>query len=1104
MHTILTRIVVVGTLFLPAVHSSVVVVAADKTVDYLRHVKPVFIEHCSSCHGGLKQNGGLRLDTAAFIRKGGESGTAIQPGAADKSLLVQVLRGNAGFQMPPEGQGKPPSVEELAAIVQWINNGAIAPVAEVPQADPKAFWSYQPPTRPQVPTVKNAAWVKNPVDAFVAARHESLGLQPQPAAKQHVLLRRLYLDLIGMPPTSEELAKFVADPSDAAYEKTVDDLLGRQQYGERWGRHWMDVWRYSDWYGRRPSNEIRYSQRHIWRWRDWIIESLNDDKGYDQMLLEMLAGDEVALVDTRVLPATGFLGRNWYKFDKNTWLFETVEQTSRGLMAVTMKCCRCHDHKYDPISQTEYYQFRAFFEPHAFRIDAVPGSGKTEVDNGKEAVLADGLARAFDQDLDIPTFRFMRGDDRQPEKDKPLQPAVPVSLGGEVAIQPVQLPAASYMPQLSESYLQTVKASAAESIRKAKEQLQAKTDTLQKLRVELTGLPASAPDSSAKPVKPFLTDEFEKLDSDKWRVASGTWNVDGGKLIESQVTTFATLVSKQDHPRNFVARAKYRKLKPGSYRSVGFSYDYIDGGKTSQDVYTARSDKGTHGSVQAFHRLNGKQFYPQAGIRKADIEVGQWLDLEFKVRESQVRISLNGELKLEYALPLERKPGKFAIWVHSGSAEFERLEITPLKRNAADVQSAIAATEHEITIAQKNIELAGLDRAAKLDQIEAERIRLSPNVANQKPAAIKAHRSQIKLEIATAEIGLLNAKRQVAIAMNKDTQAALKNATRALESAMQKHESADGSYTQFEGKYPSTSTGWRTALARWLTRPENPRTSRVAVNHIWLRHFDQALVPSVDNFGLSGELPSHPQLLDWLATWLSDNNWRTKGLHKLIVMSNTYRLSSQPGRTTDKNATLDPGNRFLWRADSRRMEAEVVRDSVLSVAGELDTTFGGPDLDEKLGQSSKRRSLYFRTTPDNQMQMLSLFDQASPTECYRRRVSVVPQQALALSNGALTIDVSRKLAATLTQQLAKPSSGSEFIAQAFLRILSRPASSDEIADCEEYLLTATELLKSVRGLKAFPASKDTAKVAPSNDPHQRARENLIHVLFNHNDFVTIR
>ena len=241
--------------------------AADEAqvIDYRRDVKPIFMEHCVSCHGGLKQSGGLRLDTAAAMFQGGDSGPAITPGDLGKSLVIEVLSGEAGFTMPPEGQGTPPTKDELALIRRWVLRGAKAPADEKPQADPLAYWSYQPLAKVEPPVVKNNAWTRNTIDAFIAAGHEKLGLAPQAPASPHVLLRRLYLDLIGYPPTRGELRRFIADPSDSAYEAVVDDLLGRPQYGERWGRHWMDVWRYSDWYGRRPNNEIRYGQRQIGR-----------------------------------------------------------------------------------------------------------------------------------------------------------------------------------------------------------------------------------------------------------------------------------------------------------------------------------------------------------------------------------------------------------------------------------------------------------------------------------------------------------------------------------------------------------------------------------------------------------------------------------------------------------------------------------------------------------------------------------------------------------------------------------------------------------------------------------------------------------------------
>ena len=233
-------------------------------------------------------------------------------------------------------------------------------------------WAFQTPKRPAVPEVKDASRVRNPIDAFLTREYEKKGLAPLREADKHTLLRRVYLDLIGLPPTPEQVRAFVADTFDSAYEKVVDQLLASPQYGERWGRHWMDVWRYSDWYGS-GANEVRNSQRHIWQWRDWIVESLNADKGYDQMIVEMLAGDEIAPTDPKTLRATGFLARNWFRFNRNVWLQDTIESTTAAFQGITLKCARCHDHKYDPFAQEEYYRFRAFFEPHDVRIDRVAG-----------------------------------------------------------------------------------------------------------------------------------------------------------------------------------------------------------------------------------------------------------------------------------------------------------------------------------------------------------------------------------------------------------------------------------------------------------------------------------------------------------------------------------------------------------------------------------------------------------------------------------------------------------------------------------------------------------------------------------------------------------
>ncbi|MCZ6793225.1 MAG: DUF1549 domain-containing protein, partial [Planctomycetota bacterium] len=290
--------------------------------------------------------------------------------------------------------------------------------------------------RPAVPQVRRWSWVRNPVDAFVARAHEEKGLEPRPEAPPHVLLRRLYLDLVGLPPSREERRAFLQDPSPDAHERLVDRLLASPRHGERWGRHWMDIWRYSDWAG--WGKQVRDSQPHIWRWRDWIVASLNHDQGYDRMLLEMLAADELHPEDPEQLEATGFLVRNYKRLSREKWLQDTVDHTAKAFLGVTLGCARCHDHRYDPISQEEYYRVRAIFEPHEVRIDRLPGEPDT---------ARSGLPRVYDAKLDARTYLYVRGDDRQPDKERPLAPGVPAALGGpEFRVSPVRLPLTASVP----------------------------------------------------------------------------------------------------------------------------------------------------------------------------------------------------------------------------------------------------------------------------------------------------------------------------------------------------------------------------------------------------------------------------------------------------------------------------------------------------------------------------------------------------------------------------------------------------------------------------------------------------------------------------------
>ena len=396
----------------------------------------------------------------------------------------------------------------------------------------------------------------------------------------------------------------------------------------------------------------------------------------------------------------------------------------------------------------------------------------------------------------------------------------------------------------------------------------------------------------------------------------------------------------------------------------------------------------------------------------------------------------------------------------------------------AQRQSALAESQREVHVAKKE----QLSMAANLD---AARKAAGTDVDDKDP---KVAPLVAKLAAAEKKVSEAEAKR-----MQAETTAQQEPTTDYAKRAV--------------ATYPPTSTGRRLALARWIVDPRNPLTARVAVNHLWSRHFHSALVPSVFNFGISGERPINQPLLDWLAAELigpmdSDSTarpWTMKHIHRLIVTSQSYRLAS----TLDpENVKLDPDNRYLWRAPTRRMEAEVVRDSAFYVAGQLDLAMGGADLDHAQGLAIKRRSLYFRHAAEKQMLVLKLFDCASVGECYERRESVIPQQALALANSELTLVQARLLARRLNEE-----SGSEtaaFVKAAVEQVLARPTTESELSLCLAFLTEQERFFAQNQSRITDAATNPTDGAKPSADPRLRAREQLVHALLNHNDFVTIR
>jgi len=838
------------------------VFALAAPVDYRKDIKPILQERCYACHGALAQKAKLRVDSRANMLKA----NVFVPGKpGDSELMSRIASKEDAQRMPPEGHAlKPEQIEKIRA---WISEGALTPPDDKAEPDPRDHWSFRPVIKPAVLDSKT----QNPIDAFIAAEWRNQQLKSVAPADKRVLLRRVYLDLIGLPPTAEQTEAFVKDTNADAYEKVVDTLLASPQYGEQWGRHFLDIWRYSDWWG--LGAELRNSQRHIWHWRDWAIESFNADLGYDEMIRQMLAADELYPTDANKLRATGYLARSYFLFNRTSWLDEVVEHTGKGFLGITLNCAKCHDHKYDPIKQTDYYQFRAIFEPYQVRTDLLPGE--------PDAMKA-GIPRAFDCNLEAKTPFHIRGDERNPDKDRLVLPGLPQFLAPDgLKISAVKLPPVAYRPGARSEIVAGYKKAAEAKLATAK----------------------------------------------------------------------ATLTTAKD----------------------------------------------------------GAEVAAQAAIAAAE-------------------------------------------------AELAAIDARAAAILAGTKETAKAAAKAEATLGLSNAELA-------LARAQAELLRAAP-------AAKAASEKKAKAAEALVE------KAKKTVETSGETFTPIPGTLKSAESNVDRKPKT--------GPFPDTSSGRRTALANWIAHRQNPLTARVAVNHVWLRHFGKPLVANVFEFGRKGTAPTHPELLDWLAAEFMDKKWSFKQLHKIIVTSDVYRLSSSAANA-DANEKIDPENRYLWRMNPVRMEAQAIRDSLLHLAGELDLTMSGPPVPAAAQDASRRRSLYFFHSHNEHNKLLDTFDNANVLDCYRRSESIVPQQALALWNSKLAMTSATKINDRILAKLGVVEDAF-FVTAAFQSILGTTPTKEELAICLESL---TELRDKLKDVKEADRSK-------------RARLQLILALINHNDFVTMR
>ena len=878
-------------------------------------VRPLLLAKCVTCHGEHATQGGVRLDKAFD--------------AATAQRVLSAIRYDGKVKMPPSGKLAIPEQEALAA---WIKDGAKwpsspSPSSRKPREEGSQHWAFQPVKRAAVPRVQNPVlreeWVKNPIDAFVLARLEKKKLFPSPPASRRELLRRVTYDLIGLPPTPEEVAAFERDTDPKAYEKLVEKLLASPHYGEKWGRQWLDIVRYAE----TNSYERDNPKPNPYRYRDYVIKSYNADKPYNRFLTEQLAGDELPDATNETQIATGFyrlgvwddepVDAEQSRYDSIDDIVTTVGQAFLGL---TLDCARCHDHKIDPIPTKDYYQFVAIFQ----NINYFKNGGTTD-----EKVLFESDAEKADYEK------------RVKERAEQI-----VAKKARVAA-------------LQQEFLQ-------------------KRDALLK--------PGDLAELSWK----YYEGSFDKLP-------------DFDKLTPTASGTSATLdlsVKQRDASFALLFTGTLNAPMAGEYT---FWLDSDDGSRLFVNGQKLIDYDGSHGEGQ----------------------------------EKSTKITLPAgkvALRLEYFQSASSPLGLNVAWAGPG---FGRRPLSPAKNTGAlGVPVQLAAYKGQLD-----------------PNLAAEQTKLAKEVEELEKAEVAANKMLVVTETGPKSADTFILKRG-----SRETPG----------------DKVEPGFPQCLGggiANPTplaSSAGRRTALAKWITDPKNPLPARVMVNRLWQGHFGRGIVRTPNDYGLQGAAPTHPELLDWLASEFVAKGWRVKDIHRLILLSSTYQMSSKARPDALK---ADPENELFWRFDMRRLTAEEVRDSVLAVCGNLNLAQFGPsvypDIQKEVlaGQSipgkdwypermkpedKNRRSIYIFATRSLLYPMLESFDAAETDRTSPARFATVqPTQALAMLNSTLM----NQQAAILAQRVKKDATDRPvpFIKRAFSLITQREPTQTELARCTRLL-----------------------------------------------------
>jgi hypothetical protein len=1106
--------------------------AEQPAPNFRYEIRPILAKNCFACHGPdeTHRQSDLRLDerdTAVDIG-------AIVPGEPDESELVRrITSSDPAEQMPPLESGRKLSVEEIDKVKRWIAAGA----------EYSRHWSYERPRRAELPRVARADWCRNEIDYFVLARLEAAGLAPEAEADRHRLIRRLSLDLIGLPPTMEEVDAFVADERPDAYERQIDRLLGSPAYGEHWARKWLDLARYAD-----TTGYEKDTTRKIWAFRDWVINSLNADMPFDQFTIEQLAGDLLPGATQDQIIATAF-HRNTMQNDEGgsddeeyrvAAIIDRVNTTMQVWMAATLGCCQCHTHKYDPFTQREYYELFAFFNQtaDADRYDQEPLLLTPTPQQQQLRAELDRQLEAVNEEYDAQVAALAAG---QRDWEKQLAAAVEWT---PLALSQVSSKAGATCTVSNDGSV-LVSGAAAETDTHI---VQGATEVDRITAIRIEALP------------------HESLS------AGGPGRADDGSFVVSKLEIF-------QEPLRPVDGVKYVRVELPRHDYLTMSEVQVYRGEENVAVRAKATQSSTAYEGHAQLAVDGST-HPNFGkgrsVSHTAFNDNPWWEVDLGQPTQVDRLVLWNEdahpYRLGNSLITLLDPQRKAVWRHS-------LMYSPNLTTAITVDDggtpqfewAVADSERKEfpasdTIENNDVKTHGWSPAASsgasivlglTEPLVAEtathqlRIVIDQQVrgANNKGQTLGHFRISVTNDWNVRAKAAPTAIRQLAslpadqrtpeqskrlaeyfhsqqpalnklIAQREDIQRRLTEEYKPDKTPIMKELSGSeqrkthllirGSFLDpGEEVSPSTPEVFhafaddlspnRLGLARWLVDRNNPLTARVVANRQWEQLFGSGIVFTSEDFGSQGMLPTHPELLDWLAMELMDNGWSLKKLTKEIVMSAAYR---QAARTTPEKLARDPDNRLLSRGPRERLTAEQIRDQALAVSGLLSRKIGGPSVmppqpegvwqvvysDDRWhtspGEDRYRRGLYTFWRRTNPYPSAMALDATSRETCTIRRVSTnTPIAAFALLNDPVYVEAAQSLARQVMQHTnAEPAARATY---AFRRVLSRQPSHDEVqrlvklfeSELAHYRQDATAAKKMAARESATDASTDVADLA---------------------------